>query len=128
VSRQRYWGTPIPIVHCEACGPVPVPRDQLPVVLPEDVDFETPGNPLDRHPTWTHVACPSCGGAARRETDTLDTFVDSSWYFIRFAEPARRQAVRPREPPSAGCRSTSISAESSMRSCTCSTPASGPGR
>jgi len=85
VSRQRYWGTPIPIIHCEACGAVPVPRDQLPVILPEDVTFDIPGNPLDRHPTWKHVACPSCGGAARRETDTLDTFVDSSWYFIRFA-------------------------------------------
>ena len=85
VSRQRYWGTPIPIIHCDACGPVPVPRDQLPVVLPEDVSFDIPGNPLDRHPSWKHVACPKCGGAARRETDTLDTFVDSSWYFIRFA-------------------------------------------
>ncbi|MFA5963848.1 MAG: leucine--tRNA ligase [Sphingomonas sp.] len=85
VSRQRYWGTPIPIIHCDACGAVPVPRDQLPVVLPEDVSFDIPGNPLDRHPTWKNVACPSCGSAARRETDTLDTFVDSSWYFIRFA-------------------------------------------
>ena len=85
VSRQRYWGTPIPIIHCAACGPVPVPREQLPVVLPEDVSFDVPGNPLDRHPTWQHVACPACGGEARRETDTLDTFVDSSWYFIRFA-------------------------------------------
>jgi leucyl-tRNA synthetase len=85
VSRQRYWGTPIPIIHCDACGAVPVPRDQLPVVLPEDVSFDIPGNPLDRHPTWKEVACPSCGRAARRETDTLDTFVDSSWYFIRFA-------------------------------------------
>jgi leucyl-tRNA synthetase len=85
VSRQRYWGTPIPIVHCETCGAVPVPRDQLPVTLPEDVSFEVPGNPLDRHPSWARAACPSCGGAARRETDTLDTFVNSSWYFIRFA-------------------------------------------
>ena len=85
VSRQRYWGTPIPVIHCEACGPVGVPRDQLPIVLPEDVTFDVPGNPLDRHPTWRDVACPTCGGAARRETDTLDTFVNSSWYFIRFA-------------------------------------------
>jgi leucyl-tRNA synthetase len=85
VSRQRYWGTPIPIIHCESCGAVPVPREQLPVVLPDDIDFKTPGNPLDRHPTWKHVECPGCGSAATRETDTLDTFVDSSWYFIRFA-------------------------------------------
>jgi leucyl-tRNA synthetase len=85
VSRQRYWGTPIPIIHCESCGPVGVPREQLPVVLPEDVSFDVPGNPLDRHPTWKHVNCPNCNAPARRETDTLDTFVDSSWYFIRFA-------------------------------------------
>ncbi|MCU6454220.1 leucine--tRNA ligase [Sphingomonas sp. A2-49] len=85
VSRQRYWGTPIPVIHCEACGVQPVPKDQLPVVLPEDVSFAIPGNPLDRHPTWKHVACPACGKPAVRETDTLDTFADSSWYFIRFA-------------------------------------------
>jgi len=85
VSRQRYWGTPIPFIHCEICGVVPVPKKHLPVILPEDVTFDVPGNPLDRHPTWKHVDCPQCGHAARRETDTLDTFVDSSWYFLRFA-------------------------------------------
>jgi leucyl-tRNA synthetase len=85
VSRQRYWGTPIPFIHCDACGLVPVPKSQLPIVLPEDADFSVPGNPLDRHPTWKHAQCPTCGGAAVRETDTLDTFVDSSWYFLRFA-------------------------------------------
>ncbi len=91
VSRQRYWGTPIPFIHCEHCGVVPVPKDLLPVVLPEDVDFKTPGNPLERHPTWKHVACPGCNQPATRETDTLDTFVDSSWYFLRFAsQPADR--------------------------------------
>ena len=85
VSRQRYWGTPIPFIHCEVCGVVPVPKKHLPVTLPEDVTFDVPGNPLDRHPTWKHVDCPQCGAKARRETDTLDTFVDSSWYFLRFA-------------------------------------------
>jgi leucyl-tRNA synthetase len=85
VSRQRYWGTPIPFIHCDACGVVPVPKGQLPVVLPDDVSFDIPGNPLERHPTWKHVDCPGCGKPARRETDTLDTFVDSSWYFLRFA-------------------------------------------
>ena len=85
VSRQRYWGTPIPIIHCQTCGAVPVPDDQLPVTLPEDVSFDIPGNPLDRHPTFSKVDCPKCHQPARRETDTLDTFVDSSWYFIRFA-------------------------------------------
>ena len=87
VSRQRYWGCPIPVIHCPACGPQPVPDDQLPVVLPDDVTFDRPGNPLLRHPTWRHVACPKCGEAATRETDTLDTFVDSSWYFARFTAP-----------------------------------------
>jgi leucyl-tRNA synthetase len=91
VSRQRYWGTPIPFIHCDTCGVVPVPKGQLPVTLPEDVSFDIPGNPLERHPTWKHVDCPKCGAAARRETDTLDTFVDSSWYFLRFAsQPADR--------------------------------------
>jgi leucyl-tRNA synthetase len=98
VSRQRYWGTPIPIIHCAKCGAVPVPREQLPVVLPDDIEFEKPGNPLDRHPTWKHVACPACGGPATRETDTLDTFVDSSWYFIRFAS---QPADRPFDPAEA---------------------------
>jgi leucyl-tRNA synthetase len=87
ISRQRYWGCPIPIIHCERCGAVPVPEKDLPVTLPEDVTFDRPGNPLDHHPTWKHVACPQCGGPARRETDTMDTFVDSSWYFERFTDP-----------------------------------------
>ena len=87
ISRQRYWGSPIPIVHCSACGEVPLPRSELPLLLPEDVTFDRPGNPLDHHPTWKHVACPSCGGPGIRETDTLDTFVDSSWYFARFCSP-----------------------------------------
>ncbi|WP_041778283.1 leucine--tRNA ligase [Beijerinckia indica] len=87
ISRQRYWGCPIPIIHCEACGIVPVPRADLPVTLPKDVSFDEPGNPLDRHPTWKQVNCPQCGRPARRETDTMDTFVDSSWYFARFTDP-----------------------------------------
>jgi leucyl-tRNA synthetase len=87
LSRQRYWGCPIPVVHCDDCGVVPERKENLPVELPQDVTFDVPGNPLDRHPTWRDTPCPSCGKAARRETDTMDTFVDSSWYFARFTAP-----------------------------------------
>ncbi|TMJ65411.1 MAG: leucine--tRNA ligase, partial [Alphaproteobacteria bacterium] len=87
ISRQRYWGCPIPVIHCEKDGIVPVPVDQLPVKLPEDATFDRPGNPLDHHPTWKHVACPKCGQPAVRETDTMDTFVDSAWYQFRFCAP-----------------------------------------
>ncbi len=87
ISRQRYWGCPIPIIHCDSCGVVPVPSADLPVELPPDVSFDRPGNPLERHPTWKQVSCPKCGDKARRETDTMDTFVDSSWYFARFTDP-----------------------------------------
>lgn len=87
VSRQRYWGCPIPIIHCEKCGHVPVPESDLPVVPPLDVSFDKPGNPLEHHPTWKHVKCPQCSGKAVRETDTLDTFFESSWYFARFCSP-----------------------------------------
>ena len=87
LSRQRYWGCPIPVVHCASCGVVPEARENLPVRLPDDVTFDVPGNPLARHPTWAACTCPKCGGKARRETDTMDTFVDSSWYFARFTAP-----------------------------------------
>ncbi|MCP4924292.1 MAG: leucine--tRNA ligase [bacterium] len=87
VSRQRYWGCPIPIIHCPSCGVVPVPKGQLPIQLPEDVTFDKPGNPLDHHPTWKHTSCPKCQNPATRETDTLDTFFESSWYFARFCSP-----------------------------------------
>ena len=92
LSRQRYWGCPIPVVHCEACGVVAEKKENLPIALPDDVSFDIPGNPLDRHPTWRKCACPSCGQDALRETDTMDTFVDSSWYFARFTSP---RAVTP---------------------------------
>ncbi len=92
ISRQRYWGCPIPVIHCDACGAVPVPEADLPVLLPDDVTFDRPGNPLDHHPTWKHVDCPKCGKPARRDTDTMDTFVDSSWYFARFTDPWNESA------------------------------------
>jgi leucyl-tRNA synthetase len=91
VSRQRYWGCPIPMIRCPDCGAVPVPEADLPVVLPEDVTFDKPGNPLDHHPTWKHVNCPKCGGKASRVTDTLDTFFESSWYYLRFCSPHSEQ-------------------------------------
>jgi len=92
ISRQRYWGCPIPVIHCPTCDVVPVPDQDLPVTLPEDATFDRPGNALDHHPTWKHVTCPQCGGKAQRETDTMDTFVDSSWYFARFTDPWNENA------------------------------------
>jgi leucyl-tRNA synthetase len=92
VSRQRYWGCPIPVIHCGKCGIVPVPERDLPVTLPDDVSFDQPGNPLDHHPTWKHTTCPECGGKAQRETDTFDTFFESSWYFLRFCSPRDERA------------------------------------
>ena len=93
LSRQRYWGCPIPMIHCEKCGTVAEREENLPVLLPDDVTFDKPGNPLAHHPTWKHVSCPECGGKAVRETDTMDTFVDSSWYFARFCSPRADQPV-----------------------------------
>ncbi len=93
ISRQRYWGCPIPVIHCKTHGVVPAPEKDLPIELPEDATFDKPGNPLDRHPTWKHVSCPICGEPALRETDTMDTFVDSSWYFVRFTAPEAKTPV-----------------------------------
>jgi leucyl-tRNA synthetase len=97
VSRQRYWGCPVPVIHCGKCGTVPVPEGQLPVTLPDDVDFQQSGNPLDCHPTWKHVACPVCGRDAERETDTFDTFFESSWYFIQFGSQAQNKCFSLKE-------------------------------
>ena len=105
ISRQRYWGCPIPMIHCAKCGVVPVPRDDLPVKLPDDVEFDRPGNPLDRHPTWRNVACPNCGGPAQRETDTMDTFVEFVLVFRplhRAARERRRRSRAGRRPLAAG--------------------------
>lgn len=99
LSRQRYWGCPIPVVHCDACGVVPEKKENLPVELPKDVSFDRPGNPLDRHDDWRNVPCPSCGADAKRETDTMDTFVDSSWYYARFTSPVQKRRPTPKTPP-----------------------------
>ena len=95
-SRQRAWGCPIPMIHCAKCGVVPANESDLPIKLPDDLNFSVPGNPLDHHPTWKHTACPGCGGEALRDTDTLDTFVDSSWYFARFCDTHAEGPVNPK--------------------------------
>ena len=128
ISRQRYWGCPIPIIHCESCGAVPVPDKELPVVLPEDLVPDGSGNPLAQvRRVPTSAAARSAAGRARRETDTMDTFVDSSWYFMRYACPDSDTRRWSTSASATGCRSTSTSAASSTRSCTCCTRASGRG-
>ena len=128
VSRQRYWGCPIPVIHCDACGVVPVPDDQLPVKLPDDVTFDRPGNPLDHHPTWKHVACPRCGAAGAARDRHVRHLRRQLLVFRPLLQPARRRAGGRARRSITGCRSTSISAASSTRSCTCCIRASSPAR
>jgi leucyl-tRNA synthetase len=126
ISRQRYWGCPIPIIHCADCGDVPVPDEQLPVVLPENVEITGRGSPLAKMPEFYECSCPKCGKPAKRETDTMDTFVESSWYFLRYACPDSTTAMVDERVNYWACRSTSTSAASSTPSCTCCTRASSP--
>ena len=119
ISRQRYWGTPIPMLYCEKDGIVPVPEKDLPVILPDNVDITlTGGSPLGRVPEFLNTTCPKCGGPARRETDTMDTFVDSSWYFYRYTDAHNDRAPFDSKTADTGSRSISTLAESSTRFCT----------
>ena len=128
VSRQRYWGCPIPVIHCDACGVVPVPDDQLPVRLPDDVTFDRPGNPLDHHPTWKHVACPGCGAAGAARDRHLRHLRRQLLVFRPVLQPAAPMCRWCARRWITGCRSISISAASSTRSCICCTRASSPAR